>query len=95
MEINLSYLIKYHKMVKKDLKKIDNISKSKIKRTIETRLVIDPEKYGPPLKRNLKGFRKLRIGEYRIIYKIVNNEISVLGIMHRKEIYKAIEKREY
>ena len=82
-------------MVKKDLKRIDNVSKSRIKRTIETRLMIDPEKHGPPLKGNLKGFRKLRIGEYRIIYKIVNNEISVLGIMHRKEIYKTIEKRKY
>ena len=70
------------------------MSKFRVKKAIETRLVVDPEKYGQPLKGNLKGYRKLRIGEYRIVYKVVEDEISILGIRHRREIYKAIEKRE-
>ena len=77
-----------------DLKKIGNILKSRVKRAIETRLVVDPEKHGQPLKGNFKGFRKLRIGEYRIVYKVVEDEILILGIRHRREVYKAIEKRE-
>ena len=70
------------------------MSKFRVKKAIETRLAVDPEKYGQPLKGNLKGYRKLRIGEYRIVYKVVEDEISILGIRHRREIYKAIEKRE-
>jgi len=92
--VNLSYLIKYHKAVRGDLKKIDTMSKSRVRKAIETRLLVDPEKYGQALKRNLKGYRKLRIGEYRIVCKVAEDEISILGIRHGREVYKAIDKRE-
>ena len=50
----------------------------------------DPLKFGLPLKRNLKGFMKLRVGDYRIIYTIKNKTVTVLIIKigHRKEVYK-------
>lgn len=94
MGVNLSYSIKYHKAVRGDLKKIDTMSKSRVRKAIETRLLFDPEKYGQVLKGNLKGYRKLRVGEYRIVYKVVEDKITILGIRHRREVYKVIDKRE-
>jgi len=91
----LAYQIKYHKSVKEDLNGIDNLSKIRIKRAIKTRLPVEPIKFGEPLKRNLKGFRKLKIGDYRIAYKVAEEEISILGIKHRKDIYDAIKNREH
>ena len=43
-----------------------------------------------PLKGNLSGLSKLRVGDWRVIYE-VNNEgksITVHKIGHRREIYK-------
>jgi len=81
--VNLSYPIRYHKAVKDDLNRLEVLAKARIKRAIETRLAIDPIKSGEPLKGDLKGFRKLRIGDYRIVYKIIEKEVLILGIRHR------------
>jgi addiction module RelE/StbE family toxin len=35
-----------------------------------------------------KGLYKLRIGDWRLIYKIFANEIHLLDLGHRSEIYK-------
>lgn len=40
------------------------------------------------LKRDLKGFYKLRIGDYRIVYSIHANEIVIEDVGHRSDIYK-------
>ena len=53
--------------------------------------MVNPIKYGDPLRKTLKGYRKVRVGDYRIVYKIEGEYISILGIRHRKEIYKKAE----
>ncbi len=60
----------------------------RIKESIEKRLMTQPEQYGIPLRKTLKGFWKLRVGDYRIVYKIVKEEIHVLAIAHRKKVYQ-------
>ena len=58
--------ISYKRSVKKDLKGILKNIKCTLQKAIETKLMIDPIKFGLPLKRNLKGLMKLRVGYYRI-----------------------------
>ena len=90
----MPYEVRYHHLVKeKDFSKINATMKLRIKNAIERRLMIDPVKYGNPLRKTLKGYRKLRVGDYRIVYKIENEYIFILGIRHRKEIYKKAELR--
>ena len=64
-----------------------------IKRAIEERLTKSPEIYGKPLQRTLKGYWKLRVGEYRVVFKPVGNEIRIFAIIHPKNVYKEIGKR--
>jgi len=64
-----------------------------IKRAIEERLAKHPGVYGKPLQRSLKGYWKLRVGEYRVVFKISGNDILILGIVHRKDVYRRIKKR--
>ena len=60
---------------------------SRVARAIETRLDKAPEQYGAPLKGTLKGYWKLRVGDYRVVYKIVETEVWIFGIIHRKKVY--------
>ena len=82
--------IVYKRSVKKDLEKIPKKIKSLIKRTIEERLQVNPIRFGTPLKQNLKGLIKLRVGNYRIIYSVERKTVIVfvIKIGHRKEVYK-------
>jgi mRNA interferase RelE/StbE len=82
------YKLFYHPEIQKeDLPKIPRNLKEIIRRAIEGRLVKDPFAYGEPLRQSLKGHRKLRVGDYRIIYKVKGEEIIILKIGHRKEVY--------
>lgn len=87
------FKILYHHEVKSDIEKIDNKIKNRIKTAIESRLSIAPHQYGEPLRKTLKGYWKLRVGDYRIVFKIVKNEVWILGIIHRKDVYMEVEKR--
>ena len=88
------YKLKYHPDVKKtDLPKIDNNNKKIIKKAIEERLSFKPEAYGKPLQRTLKGYWKLRVGDFRVVFKIIGDEILMLAVMHRKNIYSQVKKR--
>jgi len=88
------YNLIYHADVTKvDLPKIDEKNKSMVKRAIEDRLATKPEIYGRPLQRTLKGYWKLRVGDYRVVFKISQDDILILGIIHRKSIYKDVGKR--
>ena len=90
----MNYNLIYHHDVKKvDLPRIDARNKSMIKRAIEKRLTTSPEVYGKPLRRSLKGYWKLRVGDYRIVFKIAGNEIRILAIIDRKTVYQQTEKR--
>jgi mRNA interferase RelE/StbE len=82
----VGHTLSYHPLVKeKDLPKLDKKVKTRIKKAIESKLLIAPEKYGAPLRRTLKGYWKLRVGDYRVVFKVKGNEIIILAILHRKE----------
>ncbi len=90
----MAYELKYHPNVKRsDLPKIDAKNRGMIKRAIEDRLATQPEVYGKPLQRTLKGYWKLRVGDYRIVFKVFNDTILIFGIIHRKEVYELVKKR--
>lgn len=79
----------YHPDVsRKDLPKISEDIKQKIRRSIEVKLTSAPEEFGEPLRRTLKGYWKLRVGDYRVIYKITGKTVLVLRIGHRREVYE-------
>lgn len=81
--------VRYKKSVAKDLKPISDDIKYILRRAIEEKLMVDPLKFGLPLRRNLKGYMKLRVGDYRIIYSIEKKTVTiyVIKIGHRKDVY--------
>ena len=94
MRGNNKYTILYHPLVvKRDIPKINGAWKKRIKKAIEEKLAAKPDLYGPPLRQSLKGYRKLRIGDYRVIYKIEEETVKIVIIGHRSNIYTKIGKR--
>ena len=88
------YEIIYHEAVVRDLKKITKADREKIRKSIEKKLMINPLLFGEPLRSNLVGYRKLRVGEYRIVYHVMNdNTLIVIIIVHRRNVYDFVKKR--
>jgi len=83
------YKIVFDKKVIKDLKKIDKTWQKKIIQTIETTLTTQPYS-GKKLVGNLSDYFRIRVGNYRIIYEIFDEVVTVeiIKIKHRKNIYK-------
>lgn len=72
------YRIIYHKLVlDKDFKKISRYDQNTIVRAIHNKLTIDPFAFGKPLTKSLKGFYRLRVNKFRVVYKIKREEIVV------------------
>ena len=94
IEKNMSYEIFYvDKVVKNDIPKISGSYKDRIKQAIETKLTTEPDLYGKPLRRSLKGYFKLRVGDYRIVFRVEVKKVKIFAIAHRKVVYEIISGR--
>ncbi len=84
------FTIQYLESVKDDLRGLPKSIKIKLRKAIEKKLVLNPIEFGKPLQYSLKGLRRLRVEDYRIIYQIEINTKTVLivKIGHRKEVYE-------
>lgn len=84
-------------VLKKDFKKIDTTGQQRIIKTIRKKLTIKPKEFGKPLAGDLKGYWKLRIGEYRVIYEIEEEKVLVyvilVGYRRDEEAYKKVITR--
>ena len=87
----MPFTLLYHPSIaEEDLPSLPGNIRRRIAQAIETRLGQAPDQHGLPLRGTLKGYWKLRVGAYRVVYKIVETEVRILGVRHRKEIYKDI-----
>lgn len=87
---NNIYTIEYlDDVVKNDIPSLPKSIKAIIKRAIEERLATYPIEFGKPLRYSLKGHRRLRVGDYRVIYRIeeLKKVVLVTTIKHRKDVY--------
>lgn len=90
----MDYEILYaDKVVKIDIPKLSDSYKKRIKNDIETKLISKPELYGKPLRRSLKGYFKLRVGDYRVIYRIDSKKVKIFLIAHRSIVYGRVNNR--
>jgi mRNA interferase RelE/StbE len=67
-----------------------NGARETIKRAIEARLAVDPIGFGKPLRFSLTGHRRLRVGDYRIVYRVdaPRRTVVVSVIKNRRDVYE-------
>ncbi len=92
--MEIRFHIDYHHLVaKEDIPRIAKFWQNEIRVAIETKLITHPDLYGKPLRRSIVGYRKLRVGDYRIIFRIEGNTVKIVIIGHRSVVYKMVQKR--
>ena len=90
----MSFSLRYHPAVgEEDVPNILRNLRRRIAEAIESRLTFHPHQYGAPLRKTLKGYWKLRVGDYRVVYKLGEDEVLILAIRHRKTVYDDILRR--
>ena len=90
----MSFRLRYHpSVVTDDIPSLNARLKRRVRKAIESRLASAPHHYGELLRKTLKGYWKLRVGDYRVVFKIVKDDVWILGIIHRKNVYDRIGKR--
>lgn len=83
----MAYSVVYKKSVSHDLKKLSKAEARRVLDRIERELPAKADAQ-PMLKGRFAGLRRFRIGEYRAIYIIIDSEILVLRIGHRRDVYE-------
>ena len=87
----MSYKLRTTPRFDKEFKKLDKYTMSMIKAWIVKNLenCDDPRKHGKGLTANRSGQWRYRIGDYRLICEINDNELIILALTigHRREVY--------
>ncbi|OYQ68882.1 addiction module toxin RelE [Wohlfahrtiimonas chitiniclastica] len=87
----MAWTINYSDTALKSLKKMDKQNARRIFDTLEGRIALldDPRVSGKPLKGNLGELWRYRIGDYRVLCDIQDDQLIILAALigHRKEVY--------
>ena len=90
----MPFRLLYHPAVASDdLPRLDAKARARIHKAILSRLTSAPEKYGKPLRFTLAGLWSLRIRDWRVIYHVAGDEVWILKIGHRRDVYREPRKR--
>lgn len=92
--VNMGYKIVYHPRVEnEDIPTLPETIRERIKQVIDNRLITHPGAYGKPLRTSLSGYRRLRIGDWRLIYRVDGDMVKILIIAHRSKVYQFVFHR--
>ena len=81
------YRIRFSLKAESAAAKIDVSVLARIRIAIETKLSVDPIRFGKPLGYSLRQTRALRVGDWRVLYILSGTEVVILTMRHRKEGY--------
>jgi len=76
-------------VVREDIPRLSKDARKRVRKAIEQKLSTHPVEFGKPLRYSLKGAMRLRVQDWRVIYRIEShNVVLILKIGHRKEVYE-------
>lgn len=80
-------MIEYKPKALKDLNKLDKQTVSRIRKEIQKLDNTPMQGDIKALHGELKGLYRLRIGNYRVIFEVNNNTVTILNVFDRKQAY--------
>ncbi len=88
----MAWLIKFDPRATKELKKLDSVTQKRIITYLKQKIATqnNPRLFGKGLIGDKQGLWRYRVGDYRIICQLLDEEITVLVIKvgHRQSVYK-------
>ena len=86
----MSFSIRIKKSAAGELKRLARPDRIRIVAAID-RLAETPH-LGATLKGGLRGLRRLRVGDHRVVYEVRDDELIVLvvRIAHRRDVYRRV-----
>ena len=86
------WTVEFDDRARRELRKLDIKVQREILRYLRERVAgsSDPRQFGKPLRMNLAGLWRYRVGQYRLICRLENDRFVVLVIKigHRREVYE-------
>jgi len=80
------YRLVYTRRAERDIQGLDPDIKERLGKAL-LRYEEDPLKHAEKLTQSVLGSYRFRIGDYRVVFDLEGNEIVVLRVGHRREIY--------
>ena len=88
----MAWTVEISDFAERQLRKLDRSVQKRLVEWLYDRLegCKDPRHFGEPLKGELDGLWRYRVGDYRILCEIRDNRliVLVLAVGHRREIYR-------
>ena len=84
--------VELHPLVlEEDFKRLDPQARQLITKAIRIKLTTNPTAFGKPLTGFLRGYWRLRVGDYRVLYRIEHDRLVVIvvkvGMRRDAQIY--------
>jgi mRNA interferase RelE/StbE len=87
----VSWAYSFDERALRELQKLDRQAQKEIIAYLEERIATkeDPRKFGKPLRAQLVGLWRYRVGDYRVLCQIEDEVLLVLvvSVGHRKNVY--------
>ena len=85
----MKYRIEYlASVVREDIPALSATAKRQIRAAIDRKLGSHPIEFGKPLRYSFRGARRLRVGDYRVLYTIEPPDVVVIvKIGDRRHVY--------
>jgi mRNA interferase RelE/StbE len=87
--LEVTYALEYFaSVVERDIPALPKAARAQIRAASEHKLAEHPVQFGKPLRFSLKGVRRLRVGDYRVLFVLEGNTVVIVKIGHRREVYE-------
>jgi mRNA interferase RelE/StbE len=78
--------VAYDPRVEADLARLPKNIGKRVLKAISERLHTEPEKYGRPLSGKFARYRKLRVGDVRVVFELSRGRVIVYAILVTKRL---------
>lgn len=83
----MTYRLLYTHRAIRDIAVLESGIRQRIGKTL-LRFQSDPLKHAEPLRQSDIGSYRFRIGDYRVVFDLEGDQIVILRVGHRREIYR-------